>query len=217
MGWLALLANWWERRFDVVNRGFSGYNTRWSMALLDKLFVPGGIAPTKLVTVFFGANDCVMEGNAQHVPLEEYKENLKNMVSHVRSVHEGAKVLLITPPPIHERKWAAHKKAMGGVMDRRQALTMAYAQACVEVAREALVPIVNSFALLGSGDEVLAAEYLHDGVHFTSEGNVAVFEAVKSVVERDFPEMSPEKAHMQGPHHLEIDPADPRGSFLKQL
>lgn len=66
LGWLALLAHWWERRFDVVNRGFSGYNTRWLLPLVDRLFVPGGAAPVKLITIFLGANDCVLAGNAQH-------------------------------------------------------------------------------------------------------------------------------------------------------
>lgn len=66
LGWLSLLANWWERRIDVVNRGFSGYNTRWLMPLVDRLFVPGGASPTKLVTIFLGANDCTLAGGPQH-------------------------------------------------------------------------------------------------------------------------------------------------------
>ena len=28
-GWGAGVADWYARRADVVNRGFSGYNTRW--------------------------------------------------------------------------------------------------------------------------------------------------------------------------------------------
>lgn len=65
-GWLALLSHWWERRFDVVNRGFSGYNTRWAMALLDRLFPHGEVVPVGLVTIFFGANDAVVPGAPQH-------------------------------------------------------------------------------------------------------------------------------------------------------
>ncbi|CAM9882127.1 unnamed protein product [Choristocarpus tenellus] len=216
LGWLALLANWWERRFDIVNRGFSGYNTRWSMPLLEKLFVPGG-TPTKLVTIFFGANDCVMEGFAQHVPLNEYRSNLKVMVNHVRAVHGDVKVVLITPPPIHEGRWTANREGKGGKMDRKQALTMAYAQACTEVSRDLSVPVVNAFSLLGSGDEVLASEYLNDGVHFTSAGNKAIFEAMRALVERDFPELQPDVVPMQAPHFSNVDPDDPRGSVLRSL
>lgn len=67
-GWLALLAHWWERRFDVVNRGFSGYNTRWLLPLAKKLFVKdaAAAAPPELVMIFLGANDCVLPGAAQH-------------------------------------------------------------------------------------------------------------------------------------------------------
>ncbi|CAM9307355.1 unnamed protein product, partial [Sphacelaria rigidula] len=36
------------------------------------------------------------------VPIEEYKDNLKSMVTHVRQVHPESKVLLIAPPTIHE-------------------------------------------------------------------------------------------------------------------
>lgn len=36
------------------------------------------------------------------VPIEEYKDNLKAMVTHVRQVHPESKVLLMAPPTIHE-------------------------------------------------------------------------------------------------------------------
>jgi lysophospholipase L1-like esterase len=28
-GWVSSMANWWTRRVDVLNRGFSGYNSAW--------------------------------------------------------------------------------------------------------------------------------------------------------------------------------------------
>lgn len=39
------------------------------------------------VTIFFGANDAAILGRSserQHVPLEEYKDNLKKMVNHLK-------------------------------------------------------------------------------------------------------------------------------------
>lgn len=65
-GWVALLAHWWERRFDVFNRGFSGYNTRWMLPIAERVFVPEDAAPVGLVVVFLGANDCVLPGFSQH-------------------------------------------------------------------------------------------------------------------------------------------------------
>jgi len=42
------------RRADVLNRGFSGYNTRWALELLPE--VKDTVSGAKLVTVFFGAS-----------------------------------------------------------------------------------------------------------------------------------------------------------------
>lgn len=39
---------------------------------------------------------------SSQVPIEEYKANLEHMVRHVWKAHPEARVLLITPPPIHE-------------------------------------------------------------------------------------------------------------------
>jgi isoamyl acetate esterase len=45
---------------DVVLRGYSGYNTRWALHLLDKVFPDNDLPPPKLVVVFFGANDAAL-------------------------------------------------------------------------------------------------------------------------------------------------------------
>jgi hypothetical protein len=45
---------------DVVLRGYSGYNTRWARFLLPKIFPLSASEPTRLVTVFFGANDAAL-------------------------------------------------------------------------------------------------------------------------------------------------------------
>ena len=45
--------------------------------------------PPKLVTIFFGANDAALDDRAhrnQHVPLQEYKENLVKIISHIKVV-----------------------------------------------------------------------------------------------------------------------------------
>ena len=60
-GWLSLLADTYVRRADVVNRGYSGYNSRWALPLLDRAFPLGAAAaPPALATVWFGANDAAL-------------------------------------------------------------------------------------------------------------------------------------------------------------
>ena len=37
-GWGAMMAHSYQRRADIINRGFSGYNTRWALAGIDKVW-----------------------------------------------------------------------------------------------------------------------------------------------------------------------------------
>jgi len=59
-GWGACISDRYQRRADVLNRGFSGYNSGWFLkfAATDEgkadLFEHEGV---RLVTIFFGAND----------------------------------------------------------------------------------------------------------------------------------------------------------------
>lgn len=58
-GWTGMLADAYQRKADVINRGYSGYNTRWALQLLPRVF-PAGAPPPELVTLFFGANDAAL-------------------------------------------------------------------------------------------------------------------------------------------------------------
>lgn len=73
---------------------------------------------------------------------------------------------------------------------------------------------------MGSGDQNLADMYLHDGVHFTSEGNVALFEAIQKEILLSFPELNPEYGGdeaMQAPHWANVDPINYRESVLRDI
>ncbi|KAF3647154.1 Isoamyl acetate-hydrolyzing esterase 1 -like protein [Capsicum annuum] len=104
-GWGAALADNYTRKADILNRGYGGYNTRWALFLLHHLFPLDAPTPPDAVTIFFGANDAALLGRTserQHVPLEEYKENLRKMIQHFKKCSPSVLVLLITPPPIDE-------------------------------------------------------------------------------------------------------------------
>lgn len=109
LGLHAPLSALYLRRLDVLNRGFSGYNTRHALPLLPLLFPPIPPAPTKPdrpriigLTIFFGANDAVHPQGAQHVPLDEYASNLHQIINWPGTRLHGTKVLLLTAPPVDE-------------------------------------------------------------------------------------------------------------------
>ena len=84
----SLLYLYSHRKFDIVNRGFSGYNSRWCKIILPKLMTEKDVKDTHLFTIFLGANDSVDSKlcPAQHVPLEEFRNNIKDMVEYLQVI-----------------------------------------------------------------------------------------------------------------------------------
>lgn len=94
---------------DVVLRGYSGYNTRWALKVINKVFPAndGGGDPLA-VTVFFGANDAALPdryGAFQNVPLDEYKTNLHAIVAFFK--------VLLTSTTFHHTKQKKNKTKRG--------------------------------------------------------------------------------------------------------
>ena len=115
-GWGAGLAEWYQRTADVVNRGFSGHNSRWVRQSLAHILPATRGEDFVLATVFLGANDAVVcapvdgdaragHGGGQHVSVDEYASNIAAIVDAVRASCPCAAVLLITPPPVDSTLW----------------------------------------------------------------------------------------------------------------
>ena len=205
-GWLAQLQHLYARRMDITARGFGGYNSRWAAVMMKKLFTAQSSSPAPaLMTIFFGINDAVLPGEKQHVPLPEYRVNLHAIVTHLRSVFPGVSLVLITPAPVHIEKWSAHRGLQSRDCDRSSAHTLQYAVACKEVASEANLPVVDLHALLGAGDQSLAAVYLHDGLHLSSEGSTLLYAELQRVIASAYPQFDPESMRMQAPWHGDVE------------
>ena len=152
-GWGAALAHWYARQADVLNRGFSGYNTRQGRILLQKLLpLPetGVSTQPRLLTIMFGANDAAdaVHNARQHVPVSEYESNLRDMIAHARAACPGILIVLITPPPLDEKAYAAHNLALkrrkaSDPIDRSIGRVRPYVEAVARVADSLGCPMVN--------------------------------------------------------------------------
>ncbi|KAF3913615.1 hypothetical protein ABW21_db0200795 [Orbilia brochopaga] len=96
----------------------------------------GGALNMKLLVIFFGANDAAVPGTFQHVHIDEFKEHVKAIATHPHVKDHGAKVVIVTPPPVCEHK-------MMPSLDRKSAVTKQYAEAVAEVAKEIGAPVVD--------------------------------------------------------------------------
>jgi isoamyl acetate esterase len=202
-GWGAKLQNVYQRRADVVCRGYSGYNTRWAIKILPNFNELPGVV-TRIVTVFFGANDAsLVETNPrQHVPLDEFSSNLKTIVEGIRVKFPSAEVILITPPPIDEEVLAIGR--MGG--SRTNDSAGRYAAAVVAVGIEVSAPVCDLWTRMQSEAPIVehaisvdeSAEnvsfdwrgFLSDGLHLSTAGQRFVSAEILSCLSKFRPDLS---------------------------
>ncbi|CAG10509.1 unnamed protein product, partial [Tetraodon nigroviridis] len=212
-GWGAEIADKLARKCDVVNRGLSGYNSRWAKMILPRLINGQNTADTNIaaVTVFFGANDCALEDKNphQHVPVQEYSENLKEMARFLASVGVSAdRVIFISPPPVHEPAWEKECILKGGVLNRLNAVAGQYAQACVQAAAQCGTDVLDLWSLMQKDSQDYAI-YLSDGLHLSQRGNQFVAEHLWRLLESRV-------AHLPFilPYWGDVDPKSPESSLL---
>lgn len=94
--------------------------------------------------VFLGANDAVLPGQPQHVPLNQYSNNLRRIINHSALGAHETKFILIVPAPICEYETQASDAVLGKHYIQRLATsTKLYADAALGVGKELGVPTVD--------------------------------------------------------------------------
>ncbi|KAH6653938.1 GDSL-like Lipase/Acylhydrolase [Truncatella angustata] len=132
------------RRLDVVNRGFSGWNTEDAVKYLPEIFPAkseGSPGPRlRYLLVLLGANDASHPWShpTQFCAKDEYKANLKKIITHPNVVAHNPKILLVTPPPLDETKIYQFDIEENGLdkLTRTAANSAEYSQLARDVAAE---------------------------------------------------------------------------------
>lgn len=215
-GWGSSLANHFSRTADVVLRGYSGYNTRWALKVKEKVLHPSESSRSPAaVLVFFGANDACLPDRSsafQHVPLEEYKQNLHAILAFLKKQWPSSCILLITPPPIDEAARLLHPLSdiSSSLPERTNEAAGNYAKACLTVASERGVAAVDLWTKLQQFPGWQKA-YLEDGLHLTEKGSKVLFEEVVPRLKEEG--ISLESLPADQPLLSDIDAKDPLKSF----
>lgn len=96
VGWAGLLSQAYQRRADCFNRGFQGYTSKDVLShVLPELFETEvaddnigndvvGEVPVLFWTIILGANDAALASGRQGVPLEEFGQNLDQILTTIR-------------------------------------------------------------------------------------------------------------------------------------
>ncbi|CAB9506286.1 Isoamyl acetate-hydrolyzing esterase 1 homolog [Seminavis robusta] len=219
-GWASLLAATYSRRADVTNRGFGGYNTRHALHVwptVEQAYEESNHNTVLFSTLFFGANDAVLPGNPQHVPLKEYRENLIQLIHKIRGkLHQqdssnnqqdqpSKPILVLTPPPVDEEAWSAFRNHTES--NRINAVTRSYGKMVREAVHQILLQqeqqqlqqssscpplaVLDTWELLQGHNQTAYSQYLSDGLHLNELGNRKIYQGVMELIERDYPHLAP--------------------------
>ncbi|KAH9524413.1 isoamyl acetate-hydrolyzing esterase [Bulinus truncatus] len=183
--WGSLLADYCQRKCDVLVRGFSGYNTRWCKIILPSILNSEIGKETVAMTIFLGANDSNDEqlNPRQHVPLAEFEQNLREIVTFAMSQGIAReKIILISPPAFNAEAWSIVCQERGKVLSKDNATTGIYAKACSKLADEMGVKLIDLYsAMMNSLDYTI---YLNDGLHLSEKGSQLLFDLLQPIIKQ---------------------------------
>ena len=202
-GWGAAVADLLSRRSDVLNRGFGGYNTRWARHLLPSMFPEDESSSNRrhlLVTCWFGANDAAAPNEKAHVPLDEFAENLRDILQRLRETSKH--VIVLTPPPVHgPTRLAFQRQKYGdgatGILERTTEQAEQYAAEVCRVAGECGVHLLDVHHLMRADPDWPryvggpGAKIPGDGLHLSREGQQFVGRKLSELVSEVIPGVRP--------------------------
>ena len=176
-----------QRKCDVINRGFSGYNTKHLRIILHELleeFEPEDVCGFVLM---LGSNDSTDPTNKiQHVSLEDYKKNMRWIIDYILNKWglPKDKLILISPPKINDQKWEMANNCGNCIVTHFDNLVFKYAQESVKIAKELEIPYVDLYSLMEQEINVYA-EYLFDGLHLSNSGAEFLMRNLKPLIENN--------------------------------
>ncbi|KAK7283977.1 hypothetical protein RIF29_13727 [Crotalaria pallida] len=186
-GWGGILAGLYARKADIILRGYSGWNTKHALEVMDEIFPKDAQVQPSLVIVYFGGNDSIHphpSGLGPHVPLEEYVENMRKIANHLKSLSDHIRLIFLTAPPINEEQ--IRKKLSATQSGRTNESCGIYANALVELCEEMNLKVINLWSAIQKRDDWLAVSFT-DGIHLSAEGSkVVVKEILKVLREADW-------------------------------
>lgn len=185
-GWGAVFADLYSRKADVKLRGYTGWNSRMALEVLDKVFPKDEPVQPSLVILYFGGNDATEphpSGLGAHVPLPEFIENMRKMIAHIKSLSDETRIICLTSPPINETRI---REIFGNALDdqaRTNEGCRIYSEKLVELCKEMDVEAINLWTAIQERDDWADTCFI-DGIHLSAEGSKTVVKEILKVLKR---------------------------------
>ncbi|KAK9126101.1 hypothetical protein Scep_014947 [Stephania cephalantha] len=182
-GWGAILTHIYARKADILLRGYNGWNSRRALQVLHQVFPKDASVQPALVIVYFGGNDSAAphpSGLGPHVPLQEYEENMRKIANHLKSLSKETRIIFLSCPPVNEERL---RQSRIGVV-RTNETSREYSEACIELAREMDLKVVDLWTAIQQKDNWKEACFTSDGIHFSAEGSKIVVNEILKILEK---------------------------------
>ncbi|XP_061344460.1 GDSL esterase/lipase CPRD49-like isoform X2 [Gastrolobium bilobum] len=187
-GWGAILSHLYARKADIVLRGYSGWNSRRALQVLDEIFPKNACEQPSLIIVYFGGNDSILphpSGRGQHVPLQEYIENMRKIAIHLKSLSKKTRIIFLSAPPINEAQIYANSETsdpLGQRLRTNESLRL-YSEVCLELCREMNIKAIDLWSAIQKRDNWRDVCFIDDGIHLSAEGSTTVAKEILKVLE----------------------------------
>ncbi|KAF7490016.1 Isoamyl acetate-hydrolyzing esterase 1 -like protein [Sarcoptes scabiei] len=217
--WASMLADRYQRRADVIVRGFSGYNSRWCRMIMPKIFEKFDPNEIFAIVILLGTNDSVPVhcDSGQHVPIEEYRGNLKFMIDYLQMIGFGPEKLILMAPPnfYHDdfKQWCKTNNRIS-IPDDWPDQIKHYVEACKSVAIEKQITSIDLYEIFINNPN--NRNLFMDGLHLSREGAKLLFDNLSILIDEklerfNLKSMEPLKIF---PYWNEIDKNHPEKSLL---
>ncbi|CAJ2655961.1 unnamed protein product [Trifolium pratense] len=184
-GWGSILTNLYSRKADIILRGYCGWNSRRAVQVLDTIFPKNAAEQPSLVIVYFGGNDSIHphpSGLGPHVPLEEYIENMRKIIIHLKSLSKKTRIILLSSPPVNEAQIPESFSNILGPLKRTNESCRLYSEACLELCHEMNVKAIDLWSALQQREDWSDVCFT-DGIHLSHEGSKIVAKEILKVLE----------------------------------
>ncbi|PFX28179.1 Isoamyl acetate-hydrolyzing esterase 1-like [Stylophora pistillata] len=209
-GWGATLADHYQRKCDVVNRGFSGYTSAYNKLILPQVLQSDNNPKGSIVAaiVLLGSNDAVCnETDPRGLTVEQYTTNLTDiLMQFMNDGIEASQLVLLTPPAVVDNKYKKFCAELDVPVSLCDGQVKCFAEKCVDVGKKLGVEVVDLYKLFHGQPNW--ESFLSDGLHFSKEGNQFVAQQVIPVLDTKLG-----KLPMIFPDWKDVDPKHPDKYF----
>ncbi|KAM7526481.1 hypothetical protein LguiA_016383 [Lonicera macranthoides] len=146
----------------------------WGAALANLYSRKDAAVQPTLAIIYFGGNDAMRprpSGLGPHVPLDEYKDNMRTIANHILSLSENTRIIFRGPPPVNEDYL---REVLGDLFEEKGRTN--------KVLEYLLVVYIVKDHMYIVKDHMGCISMVRDGLHLSAEGSKTVMREIEKVL-----------------------------------